>query len=462
MPLGAVLSASPPVGGWVPAVAAYWVIDETVITGTTYDCSTAGELTTALASAGAGDQIRLDGGTTWGAITLSGSGNASNWKTLRAIPDTGRPLVQVVTGDCIQSTGLNYWQVGELELECTGTSMDTYGSGYAQYYGHHVRLVDLVIHGGQQTGIKGYQASNTQVYGCRIYDCCFFDQFQGSGISFYEYDTTISGSANDINRGGTLYANIVEGNIIYGCYNQVANPYNDTNKVYTDANGIIMDDFHWTQNTGTAYDLRTLVCNNICYDNGGRGINVYLSDDCHTYFNTCYGNQQHADFTHPDRYPGRTNNWVDYQGAWPDNARSQTDDMYGGEYHSYGGASNADSNAFVNNIGWAILNPDPDTDSDIPCTRFAYNSNLTHDNNAYHSAGNYAPSAENVWGTNPILGANWTTVPGLEDPANQDFRPSSGGNLDGTADPIAAVTVDIYGATRHATAPTPGAIETTV
>ena len=47
----------------------------------------------------------------------------------------------------------------------------------------------------------------------------------------------------------------------------------------TDGSGIVLDDFQNSQETGNGidYDRRTLVENNILYDNGGQGIHVFRS-----------------------------------------------------------------------------------------------------------------------------------------------------------------------------------------
>jgi serralysin len=65
---------------------------------------------------------------------------------------------------------------------------------------------------------------------------------------------------------------------------------------HTDGNGIIIDDFNFTQNAallamdGTPYSYGALVENNLCYNNGGAGIKVVWSDNVVVRNNTVYGN----------------------------------------------------------------------------------------------------------------------------------------------------------------------------
>ena len=60
----------------------------------------------------------------------------------------------------------------------------------------------------------------------------------------------------------------------------------------TDGNGIILDDYFNSQpsGNGVVYDRRTLVENNLVYDNGGSGIHAFLSNDIDIRNNTSGGN----------------------------------------------------------------------------------------------------------------------------------------------------------------------------
>lgn len=70
----------------------------------------------------------------------------------------------------------------------------------------------------------------------------------------------------------------------------------------TDGNGIIIDDFRNTQGGGQegGYISAVLVENNLCFNNGGRGFNVYQADNVTLRNNTSYHNlriiEKYADF----------------------------------------------------------------------------------------------------------------------------------------------------------------------
>ena len=105
----------------------------------------------------------------------------------------------------------------------------------------------------------------------------------GSGISIYEARAVSDGAAgfHNVVRNNVSYANL----ITLSC-----------NKCHTDGNGIIMDDFQNTQ-TSTSWKNRTypyasLVENNLVFGNGGKGIQVFVSDNITLRHNTAYYNNQ--------------------------------------------------------------------------------------------------------------------------------------------------------------------------
>ncbi|MEH0935788.1 right-handed parallel beta-helix repeat-containing protein [Micromonospora psammae] len=116
----------------------------------------------------------------------------------------------------------------------------------------------------------------------------FYSPYGGSGISFH-------GSWNS--DAGTGHKMIIRGNVSYGNKMLVKCICVDL-KAVTDGNGIIVDS---TNNKSFAapplsqapYAGRTLVENNITYDNGGRGINVFQSLHVDVVNNTLYRNATH-------------------------------------------------------------------------------------------------------------------------------------------------------------------------
>ena len=73
----------------------------------------------------------------------------------------------------------------------------------------------------------------------------------------------------------TTYKNFITRNICYDNENFI--PFDASGKI-TDGNGIIVDGNKNSQHPGVAsYRGRTLVGNNLCYNNGGTGMHSYSS-----------------------------------------------------------------------------------------------------------------------------------------------------------------------------------------
>lgn len=95
-------------------------------------------------------------------------------------------------------------------------------------------------------------------------------------------------SNHDISTG---IKNFITGNTCFRNENFI--PWFVTNSIL-DGNGIIIDDNRNTQNNsnGGIYSGQTYVANNLVFDNGGRGIHCYESDNVIIVNNTCYRNCQ--------------------------------------------------------------------------------------------------------------------------------------------------------------------------
>lgn len=112
-----------------------------------------------------------------------------------------------------------------------------------------------------------------------VHDNAYRAIFANSGISiFHPLDT-------DTNYTG--YKNIIRNNIAYS--NRVEVKWFQVQKL-SDGNGIILDDTKNTQIKGTPYKGRSLIANNIVFDNGGAGIQTYSSENVDIVHNTAYHN----------------------------------------------------------------------------------------------------------------------------------------------------------------------------
>jgi parallel beta-helix repeat protein len=146
---------------------------------------------------------------------------------------------------------------------------------------HHVTIKNCTVYECGGPGIGTIQADYITIENCKIYNNSWYSLFGTSGISLYQ---NINSDAS------TETKNIIRNNIIYG--NRMFVPWVFGGCKFTDGNGIILDDFKNTQNGSTfgKYFGKTLIENNVVYNNGGRGIHCYLSDNITIVHNTCYQN----------------------------------------------------------------------------------------------------------------------------------------------------------------------------
>jgi parallel beta-helix repeat protein len=146
---------------------------------------------------------------------------------------------------------------------------------------HHVTIKNCTVYDCGGPGIGTIQADYITIENCKIYNNSWYSIFGTSGISLYQHIN--SDASQDIK-------NIIRNNIVYG--NRMFVPWSSGGCKFTDGNGIIIDDFKNTQNGSTfgKYLGKTLIENNVVYNNGGRGIHCFFSDNITIVHNTCYQN----------------------------------------------------------------------------------------------------------------------------------------------------------------------------
>lgn len=131
-------------------------------------------------------------------------------------------------------------------------------------------------------GIQVMAADYVTVSDNHVYSCCWWNVYANSGISIY--------SARHVDTNTINYKIIVRRNICYDNENYI--PWLAKGGLH-DGNGIIIDDNKNTQQTGVpAYVGRTLLENNLCYNNGGAGVEVYSSSRVDCVNNTAYCNNR--------------------------------------------------------------------------------------------------------------------------------------------------------------------------
>jgi len=124
------------------------------------------------------------------------------------------------------------------------------------------------------------------IEGNEVYRTSYYTPWGGSAISIWE-------SANHDNN-QDVYRTVIKDNICYQNDNKVK--FWMIGK-FSDGNGIILDALKANQGIigdgySEHYNGRILVVNNLCFLNGGRGVNIYESGNVDVVHNTLYLNGQ--------------------------------------------------------------------------------------------------------------------------------------------------------------------------
>jgi parallel beta-helix repeat protein len=145
---------------------------------------------------------------------------------------------------------------------------------------HHITVRNNMVYDNPGCGLCTAYADYITIQNNIAYGNANWSPYAGSGISIWEMRDT---------DGYTGYKNYILDNVSYN--NQEYIPFYESGHI-TDGNGIIVDDNKNTQSNNVAYGGRTLVANNIVYDNGGSGIHGYDSAHVDIVGNTAYMNNQ--------------------------------------------------------------------------------------------------------------------------------------------------------------------------
>jgi parallel beta-helix repeat protein len=221
----------------------------------------------------AGDTIYIKNGVYLENITIKQSGTANSQISFQAFPGH-KPFIKGTQDGTFKIEG-NYIKIMGFEITSTvdGSGIHV-GSG-----NHHTQIFKNEIHDSGCGGVSGQETDYLHIEGNIIYRNSFRSPFLCSGISIYQavpFDTKPG------------FHNIIRGNTSYANENKIAKE----DGTVTDGNGIIIDDFRHTQGQKKLpkYTAATLVENNIVFDNGGRGIHIFQSDNVVVRNNTAFKN----------------------------------------------------------------------------------------------------------------------------------------------------------------------------
>lgn len=145
---------------------------------------------------------------------------------------------------------------------------------------HHILIKNCKVHDFPAGGVGIGNADYITVEGNTVYNNSWYTMYATSGISI------LGPKPIDAVTG---YKMIIRGNTVYGNKTQVFWRTPSGNDRLSDGNGIIIDANNGTQGT-TVYTGRTLIENNVSYNNGGSGIHTFQAGRVDIVNNTAYNN----------------------------------------------------------------------------------------------------------------------------------------------------------------------------
>lgn len=236
-----------------------------------------------------GDLVLVEDGTYEGPVIMTKSGEPGAYITLKAVNKWGAK-VAVANGegnaDGIKAAA-NYLTIDGFELYDISPQVGHHGNGVTVYDNHHVNILNNRIHDFGGSGIQAAHFDHVLIENNVVFNNAKYNPNQNSGISLYQ--------ARAVDDAPGYHA-IIRHNRSYGNINLVLTPANITR----DGNGILIDDFRNSTGdvTNVIFPHRTLIENNLCYDNGGKGIQVFKSNYVDIFNNTAYHNN------HDEQNPG--------------------------------------------------------------------------------------------------------------------------------------------------------------
>jgi parallel beta-helix repeat protein len=359
------------------------------------------------------------------------SGDSNNPIIFKSINKHGAVITSYPGGSTVFSfngTPSNYKSYITVDgFEVTGP---VFGCINAKYM-HHVTFVNNKTHDCGGGGLGTSQSDYTVIKNNISYRNGFISGYQESGISIYQ------ARAVDNLPG---FHNVIANNISFDNKNTVP----DGGGNLTDGNGIIIDDFRNNQNNGsdsvrTIYTPATLVENNIVFNNGGRGIHVFFSNNITVRNNTVVGN----------------NNIVsDANGGDLSNIASSGNNWYNNAGTTVPSSANGFSGTLINNTRFNV----PDIEFENINNTFKNNLGNKSDNSSanligFDDASNQIILGDNSLGIDPLFEDPYNIMPN-----SNNFVPKSNSPLINTADSTNSPATDFFGNVRDSQ-PDIGAIE---
>jgi parallel beta-helix repeat protein len=204
-------------------------------------------------------------------VVMDRSGRPGAWIVFQAYPGE-RPLVRAAAWSVFEVRDAAYVEIAGFEIttdEVTGNPdpnlNGNVGAGITFTRSHHVKATNNIVRDCGGGGIGSGHSNFIRIEGNTVFNTSWGNIYNCSGISLWEGRDFPDGKHGWPDE--PRFDNIIRSNRSFSNENRRATPLYGGQ--LTDGNGIIIDFFRvkgWT-----------LVENNLCYNNGGRGLHVFES-----------------------------------------------------------------------------------------------------------------------------------------------------------------------------------------
>ena len=262
---------------------------------------------------GANDVVMVMPGTYREQVVVTNGGDASGYLTLRSWERRGALIRSPKRTYSAINIVRDYVVIEGFDVRAGGDGHGieaTFLDGNPKNNGpHHIKILNNFCHDSPGSGISVAFGDWFMIEGNICFRNCHSNKYQGSGISIYE-----TRAISELTPG---FHNFVRKNVCF--LNSALDLTEDPEPPHSDGNGIIIDDLRNTQTGNLAgnYAFGTLVENNLVYANGGKGIQIFLSDNVMIRNNTSFLNNR--DLLNPSTWRGDLSNVSGSNNSWINN-----------------------------------------------------------------------------------------------------------------------------------------------
>lgn len=231
-------------------------------------------------------------------ICNNASGGSAAYIEVRGLTVRGPSFVDANFDRQIDASYLSY--VGLVDSRSNGNGISIDGKFNTTNLPHDIRVADNIMEYLAGGNGGGYADRLTFENNIVRYNCWWM-VYAGSGISYL--------GATDTELGAN-YRMLIQNNVVHG--NECMVPWKIASNPYSDGNGIIIDSY------SAGYTGRTLIQNNLVYNNGGSGIHVLKGSNVDIVHNTVYLNSASSSQAYGQVF---TQSFGSTAGLWVKNVR---------------------------------------------------------------------------------------------------------------------------------------------